>query len=617
MRSKLFAIVALVVVASMVLTACTPPAAPTPETIIQTVVVEKQGTPQVIMITATPAPTEPAKPTEPPAPEKKVLRLNMGPGDIPTLDPAVAEDTSSVQIIEVTGVGLSRLNEEAYPPEIVPGMAEKWDVSQDGKTYTFHLRKDVPWVKYDAAKKQVVKVQTCDAKDRMVTAGDFAYGILRTIAPETASPYAYLPGMVLVGADDYTNGKEKDPAKVGVKVIDDATLELTFKEEAAFNVNIAGLWLMHAQPKWIIEGDDCTTARKDKWTETGLYQTYGPFAMKEWVHDSSITLVKNPFWPGDKFTPQAKIEEVTWSMLDEAPAFADYEAGNLDIANVPQADLDRVKADPDLSKQYKQGPALATYYYGFNTTAKFVDDVRVRRALSMAVDRKSLVENVTKAGQEPAQWFCRPGLVACPTLKDYPDLGVKYNVEEAKKLLDEYMKEKNLTLDKIDISLMFNTSSGHQKIAEAVQQMWKANLGLDVKIVNQEWKVYLKTTKSKDTPQVFRMGWNLDYPDANNFDREVCAAGGSMNPTDKTGKPEGGFMWKNDTFEKLLVDAAKEKDNKKRTDMYAQIEKILVWDDAVMIPLYWYTRSVATKPYVARTFSSTGSEHIEKWDITK
>jgi oligopeptide transport system substrate-binding protein len=291
---------------------------------------------------------------------------------------------------------------------------------------------------------------------------------------------------------------------------------------------------------------------------------------------------------------------------------SEYEAGNLDVASaVPLADMDRIKADPTLSKELSINPSMCTYYYGFNTKAPIVDDARVRRALSMAIDRQALIDNVTKGNQIPAQWFARPGIAGAPTLEKYPDLGIKSDPVKAKEELDSYLKEKGLTADKLDLTLMFNTSSGHQKIAEAIQQMWKTNLGIDVKVVNQEWKVYLVTTKDpKATPQIFRMGWCLDYPDANNWDKDVVAFGGSQNP-----REGGGLNWKNDAYEKLVADAAKELDPAKRTEMYAQAEDILVNTDAAMAPIYWYTNLNMTRPYVTRTYSSSGHETYEKWDI--
>jgi oligopeptide transport system substrate-binding protein len=607
MSKKLFTVAALLVVASMLFAACAPQAAaPTaPPPVVQTVVV--QGTPIVKEVVLTPTPV----PEQPKAAAAKALRLNTGgSGDVPTIDPALSTDTTSVQVVDETTVGLTRQNEVSTAVE--PGMAEKWEASADGKTVTFHLRTDVPWVKWDNVKGEVVKVQNCDGKDRMVTAKDFEYGILRTLNPKTASDYAYVLAFAIAGAGDYNSGTVTDTAKVGVKAVDDATLEVTFNEPAVYNVNIAGMWVAHAQPSWLIDGDDCTQAKGDRWTETGAFQGYGPFTLKEWVHDSTITLVKNPFWPGSDAIPQAKIEEVTQVMLDEVPAFAEYEAGNLDVAAVPLSELDRVKADPTLSKDLKIAPVLCTYYYGYNTKAPVVDDVRVRRALSMAVDRQSLIDNVLKGGQEPAQWFDRPGLAGSPTMQDHPDLGIKYDPAGAKALLDEYLKEKNTTADKLDITLMFNTSSAHQQIAEAIQQMWSQNLGVNVKLVNQEWQVFLKTIRDPvNTPQIYRLGWCQDYPDANNFDREVFAKGGSANP-----KEGGGVNWDNADFEKLVVQAAQEQDPAKRVDLYAQAEDLLVNKDAAIIPIYWYTRVTNTKPYVTRTFSVLGGlEHWEKWDI--
>ncbi|MFZ1405915.1 MAG: ABC transporter substrate-binding protein, partial [Anaerolineae bacterium] len=156
-------------------------------------------------------------------------------------------------------------------------------------------------------------------------------------------------------------------------------------------------------------------------------------------------------------------------------------------------------------------------------------------------------------------------------------------------------------------------SSGHKKIAEAIQQMWKTNLGVDIKVTNQEWKVFLKTIRDPiGTPQIYRLGWCQDYPDANNFTREVFIKGGSANPTEG-----GGINWQNDTFQEIVLKAAVEADPAKRLELYAQAEDILVNTDAAIAPIYWYTRNTVTKPYVVRTFSASGHESYEKWDITQ
>jgi len=268
--------------------------------------------------------------------------------------------------------------------------------------------------------------------------------------------------------------------------------------------------------------------------------------------------------------------------------------------------------DPDLLKTGKVVPHLCTYYYGFNTQAPFVDDVRVRRALSMAIDRQSLVDTVLKGGHEPAQWFSRPGLAGAPTLQTHPDLGIKYDLVQAKKLLGEYLVENDLTVNELDITVMFSTMSSRvKKIAEAIQQMWKDNLGLDIKLT---WDSAIKTSpwkaESNYTLQLWQVpSWCGNYPDANNFIYDAFAKGGWANPG------EGGINYANPEWEELLGKAAKERDPQKRVELYAQAEQTLVYTDAVIIPIYWYTQVALTQPWVKRTFSVTGHERYEKWEI--
>jgi len=599
---KFFVTLSLLVAISMVLAACgTQPAAePEQVTVVQTQIVEKE-------VTAVP---------EAPAAGPKILYLNHA-TEPPTLDPAIASDTTSIQVLVEAYVGLTRLHEETS--QVQPGIATDWDTvdNEDGtQTLTFHLRDDIPWVRWNGSEVETVKTCEGDA-DRIVNANDFAYGIMRNLAPVNASPYSYLWGFVgLQGADAFANGDTDDFSTVGVEVVDDFTLSLTFNGPAAYNAQVAGLWVGYPQPQWVIEGDDCTEARGERWTEPGFQQSYGPYTVSEWIHDSEMTMVKNPFWPGTDATPVGKIDQIHWIMVDDSVGFAEYEAGNLDVSAVPSADLDRVKADPVLSQELNINAVQCTYVYGFNTQAPVVNDVRVRRALSFAVDRQGLIDNVLKGGQEPAQWFSRPGLAAAPTMADHPDLGAKYDPDAAKAELQSYLDETGQTADQLDITLMFNTSSGHQRIAEAIQQMWADTLGVNVQLVNQEWAVFLESIRSADTPQVFRYGWCADYPDANNFIREVFASGGATNNVDENGNPSGGISWYNQEFEDLVAQAAVETDPATRLDLYAQAEEIINVTDAAIIPIYFYTGVSVTKPYIVRTFAASGGgQALEKWDI--
>jgi oligopeptide transport system substrate-binding protein len=201
---------------------------------------------------------------------------------------------------------------------------------------------------------------------------------------------------------------------------------------------------------------------------------------------------------------------------------------------------------------------------------------------------------------------------------DYPDLGIKTDSEAAKAELQSYLDEKGLTADQLDLTLMFNTSTGHQNIAEAIQQMWADTLGVNVKLTNQDFAVFLDTIKDPvATPQIYRLGWCLDYPDANNFTREVWINGGSQNPTGGGGASWGPGDANYDQFEELVLAAAVEKDPQKRVDLYAQAEEILVDTDAVMAPIYWYVDLAMTKPYVTRTYAVSGHQDFSTWDISR
>jgi oligopeptide transport system substrate-binding protein len=609
MKTKLFYVMSLLIAISMMLSACGGGAQPAQD--------NAPAAPSAEQLSGQEPATQAAA-TEETATGPKILRTAFGtPGDVPTIDPAVAEDSSAIQIVNEATIGLTNIS--PVDSKMYPGMATSWDVvnNPDGtQTVTFHLRNDVPWVRWNGDAVETIK--TCDGSaDRMVTAEDFAYGIYRNLLPANASPYAYLLGFVLKGATEFNSGATDDFSTVGVKVIDSTTLEMSFLTQAVYNLQIAGLWVARPQPKWVIEGD-CdggVEARGERWTEVGFYQSYGPYTVKEWIHDSSMTLVKNPFWVGSDSVPSPKIDEIVFLMADLTASFAEYEAGNLEATQVPLADMDRVKTDPVLSAELNIAPDTCSYYVGYNTKADFVNDVRVRRALSLAIDRQSLIDNVLKGNQEPAQWFSRPGIAGAPTIATHPDLGVKYDPEKAKAELQSYLDEKGLTADQLDLTYMFNTSSSHQKIAETLQQMWKDVLGVNVKLVNQEFKVYLVTVKSPETPQLWRLAWCQDYPDANNFIREVFAINGAQNPAEK-GEPVGGVNWKNDKFEELVSQAAVETDHAKRVELYAQAEEILVWDDAAIAPVYWYTRVTVTKPYVTRTFGIGGQDAYETWDMT-
>lgn len=597
----LFVIVALL---SVIAAQCSA-AQPQTVTVVETVQVEKVVTQEVEKVVT----QEVVKEVDPSAlpPEETLFYggANAGVGDMPTLDPSRTEDSVSIQFGSELFVGPTHLNEVTGATE--PGIATEWEVSDDGLVYTFKLRDDVPWVKYNNATGEVEQVMDDEGKPRIVNANDFLYGIRRTLNPTTASPYAYV-NYIIKNATEVNGGADTedkvDPLsgkleEVGVKAVDDFTLEYTLTQPAAYFPAIASMWINFAQPQWLIE------EKGDRWIEAGIIQTYGPYALKSWEHDVSVTLIANPFWPGSDSIPKPSIKYVHSQFLDQSAQFANYEAGLVDVSDVPLTELDRIRADATLSKELATPGILCTYYYGFNVTKPPFDDVNVRKAFSWAVDRTALVENVTKGGQIPANFFARPGLTAAPD-PEKVDFGppLTADVEKAKEFLAE---SKYPTAEKLgEITLMTNQVEGHVKIAEAIQQMWQDALGVKVNLITQEWKVFLQT-RHDDPPQIARNGWCQDYPDADNFLRVVM----------RSDSPQNDTRWKNAEFDKLVDEAAVETDVAKRQDLYTQAEKLLVDEDAAIIPLYWYTRVEVTKPSVTRTNGAGGQEAFEKWKLNK
>ncbi len=612
-KKTVLALFSTVVVLSVLAAQCGAPATPQTivEKVVETVVVEKEGETIVETVVVEVEKTvEVEKVVEKEVivevgalPREETLVFDISYNDVPTLDPSLAQDVSAIDAGVELFPGLIRLHEETGG--VQPGMSYEWEVSDDGLVYTFKIRDDVPWVKFNNVTGEVEQVLDDEGNPRIVNCQDFVYGVKRTLDPATGGPYAYVNWVVKnAGAVNGTNG-EDDPLfgdldAIGVECLDDFTIQYTLEEPAAFFPSIASMWINWAEPQWLIE------EMGDRWIEAGILQSYGPYALFDWTHDASITFIANPFWPGTEAIPVPSIKYTHGLFLDPTEQLANYEAGLMDKIEVPLAEIDRVKADPVLSQELAIYADTCTYVYGFNVTKPPFDDVNVRKAFSWAIDRTALVENVTKGGQEPARWFSRPGLTAAPDPKQGDDFGppATADVEAAREFLaaSSYGSAENLP----EITLMHNESSAHARIAEAIQQMWKENLGVEVKIATQEWGVFLQT-RHEDPPQIWRGGWCMDYPDASNFAKDVYRSDSGNNDT----------RWGNDRFDELVDEAARETDLQKRHDLYVEAEKILVEEEAAIIPLYWYTGVELTKPYINRTFGRGRMNMWEKWTMDK
>ena len=554
-----------------------------PETIVQTVVVEKEAAnPDAGRITLdTVIGTEP-----------------------PSLDPSLATDTTSHFLIKQMFVGLATFDSDA---NVVPQLATDWSVSDDGLVWTYNLRDDIKWVHRDP--------KTGEFEDLgPVTAQDVVYGVTRTLDPNSASDYAYVL-YVIKGAEEFNTADpsaenfEDLKAALGVSAPDDTTVQFTLHTPAAYFPSIAALWIAYPQHQATIE------QYGDNWTEAGLIVTNGPYTLKEWTHGSEVWIEKNPLWVD---ADNVQIELFGGPIIQEASTEqAMYENNEIDIVAdpgwpVPLADIDRIKADPQLSQELLIAPRLCTYYYGFVNSKPPFDDVMVRKAFAAAIDRQTLIDNVTKGEQKPAHSFAPPGIFG-NVAADF-DIGgwlVQENYADQMAQAQQWLAEAGYPEGEgLDVLLMHNTSEDHAQIAQAVQAMWQeAFPKAKITIENQEWAVYLKTllpeSPDEEKPNVFRMGWCADYPDSNNWLNEVFNSKSGQNYA-KYNNPE---------FDKLVEEAAFEPDPAKRQELYKQAETIFIDQDAGIAPIYYYTYVRLYKPWVTPVIGPVGGDPVAEWRI--
>jgi oligopeptide transport system substrate-binding protein len=544
------------------------------------------------------APTEaPAAPTAAPA-QGKAITVQLGANDPRSIDPQRAIDTRDWQLLDMLFSSLAVLDVETN--DLLPGMAESWDVSSDGKVYTFHLLKELPWVRYNAASGAVEQVQDESGKPRYVTANDFVFGFLRALDPATGSPAAYMLAPYIVGAAEFNGGKGSRDA-VKIRAVDEYTFEITSPEKVGFALAIYSIINARATPEWAIK------ASSDAWTEPENINSYGPFVLKEWVHESSQTFVKNPFWPGSKGIRQPGLDEITFRFIDEAVGLREYEAGTIDVTAVPGDQIERIRVDPTLSAEFKVVPGSCSGAFGLNTTKPPFDNLHIRRAFNYAVDRETLVKDVLAGGQIPARSFTPPSISASPSGGDLGDLGIRFDAEKAKQELALGLKDLGLaSADQLPpISMEFGTGQEASSVAQALQAMWQETLGVQVELAQIDNTVYW-SKQEKDAGQIFRAGWCPDYNDANNYLRDVYRSDSIYN----YGK------WTNQKYDALVDQARVETDPAARLKLYTEAEQILNVDDAGTMSLFYPVRAELTKASIKRTYSLTALEHFWDWEIT-
>lgn len=460
-----------------------------------------------------------------------------------TLDPALSTGLPEGTILANMFDGLVRYGANN---EIKPGIAKEWKVSSDGLVYTFKLR-EAKWSNGDS-----------------VTAKDFVYSWLRLLDPKTAAEYAYQLYYVK-GAEEY-NGDKGKPEDVAVKAVDDLTLEVTLKAPAPQFLGLTAFpALFPVNPRVDKESKDWPKVMEK-------YVVNGPFKPVKWEHNQKIELVKNDkYWDAQN----VKLEKLDIYLIDNIDTgYNMYKSGQLEFQDeVPTQEMAQLKA----KNEVKIFTDASIYFYRFNVTKKPFNDPRVRRAFAMAINRQEIVEKVTQAGQVPAYAFVPYGLSDADG-KDFRQNGgnqfFREDLAEAKKLLAEAGYPDGKGFPKV--SILTNTHAGHQKTAQAIQQMWKQNLGVEVGVTVQEWKVYLDSQDNLNY-DISRSGWSPDYLDPMSFIDMFVTKGGNND----TG-------WSYKDYDALVAKANSTGDQKVRMEAMHQAEKILM-DEMPVMPIYFYT----------------------------
>lgn len=476
--------------------------------------------------------------------DEKVLYLNNG--EEPTsFDPPIGFNAVSWNALNNLMEGLTRLGKN-HEPE--PAAAENWEVSDDGKVYTFFIREDAKWSNGDD-----------------LTASDFVYAWKRLLDPETASGAAFL-GYFIEGGEAF-NTEKGTADDVKVEAVDEKTFKVTLTSPQAYFLSVI------TNPAFFPINEKTAKENPEWFAEAESFVGNGPFILSEWKHDSHMIMKKNPeYWDADS----VNLDKVNWAMVnDTTTEYQMYTNGELDTSDVPPEMSGQLIKEDKVKVEEQAG----LYFFRFNVEKEPFQNINIRKAFAMATDQKQLVDYVTKNEEEPAYGFVAPGFKD-PSGKDFREINgdlMVTDVNKAKELLAKGLEEENY--DKLpEVTLTYSTGDDtHKKIAEALQQMYKENLGVDVKLANLESNVFAEDQKALKL-QFSRSSFLADYADPINF-LENFQTGHSMN---RTG-------WSSEKYDELIKKAKLESDEKKRYELMYEAEQILMGEMPI-IPIHFYNQ---------------------------
>ena len=485
------------------------------------------------------------------------------------LDPNTCSDGTGGEIIWNTFAGLVQAHPATLEP--LPEIATHWDISADRRTYTFHLRPS-EW-----------------SDGTPLTAHSFVYSFRRVVDPATASKYA-TNGHIFKGGAAVSRG-EAVPESLGVRALDDLTLEVELEDPLPYFLNFLSFYSFMPIPRHLLEDLAARGIDSDLWTRPEHVVSNGPYRMTEWAFRRRMVFEKNPrYWDA----ANVRLERIRVAMVESATtALTLYGAGEFDWPGsntaLPAEFMDHLAGFRD----FRRHPYLASYFYWINTERPPLDNLLLRQSLALAIDREALVAHVTRGGQIPSADLVPDGLAG------YRGPGrPRFDPVEARRLLTEAGYARGV--DVPPITLTYNTSEGHKQVAEAIQQMWKKELGIKVELENLEWNVFLQAAERTNF-QVCRMGWTGDYADPYTF-LELLSSDCGNNHSN----------WKSPEYDRLLQEANREADPAARLAKLREAEEMGLAAQP-LIPLYVYTRTQLVKPYVRGLWGNHQDRHPWKY----
>ncbi len=501
------------------------------------------------------------------SPDPAVLRIGNG-TEPQTLDPHRAEGVPAANILRDLYEGLVS---EAPDGQLIPGVAEHWDISEDGKQYRFYLRDNARWSNGDK-----------------LTAEDFVYSFRRSIDPKTGSSYSNV--LSCIDQVEAIIRGDAPLSTLGVKALDQRTLLIQLKAATPYFLSLlthSTTYPVHRQSveRW-----------SGQFSRPGRLISNGAYVLDDWVIQSTITLKKNSrYWNAD----HTRIDTVVYHAIDDpSQELQRYWANELDwTASIPVGQVEWAKHK--FGSQLQISPYLGTYYYALNVSRPpFKDQSGLRLALSMAIDRELIVDKITAAGELPAYHWVPPGVLNYQSKSSIDTaLSPVQRLEKAKRL---YYQAGYSEDNPLRVKLLYNTSDNHKRIALAIAAMWRKTLGVETELINQEWKVFLSQRKQLDQTQVVRSGWIADYNDAWSF-LELFQSDHGMNFTG----------YNNPEYDALLSKAAIENSQTERQRVLQQAENLLLHDEPV-IPVFFYVSKSLVKPWVQGFAANVMDHHYSK-----